>query len=158
MEKPKSKTGICEYHLCKKETEVFLCKYCKRYFCKEHIDPKPVLTFRQVFTAKEPLRSKLEEFWRSEKGHPDYVYTQIFWEKIEEEERTIMRKMWEALDRLNEQRDERKFEEMELSEIPGIEKEKKSSSSSIIVRINLVTIILFILIFILIVFFFIFSR
>ncbi|MEM0324308.1 MAG: hypothetical protein QXW35_00180 [Candidatus Aenigmatarchaeota archaeon] len=78
--------------MCKKETKIFLCKYCKRYFCKEHIDPKPVLTFRQVFTAKEPLRSKLEEFWRSEKGHPDYVYTQIFWEKIEEEERTIMRK------------------------------------------------------------------
>ncbi|MEM5879836.1 MAG: hypothetical protein QXQ16_00875 [Candidatus Aenigmatarchaeota archaeon] len=93
--------------LCKKETKIFLCKYCKRYFCKEHIDPKPVLTFQQVFTAKEPLRSKLEEFWR------------------EEEERTIMRKMWEALDRLNEQKYGK----------------KESSSSSIIVRINLVTII-----------------
>ncbi|MEM0324307.1 MAG: hypothetical protein QXW35_00175 [Candidatus Aenigmatarchaeota archaeon] len=66
--------------------------------------------------------------------------------------------MWEALDRLNKWKDERKFEEMELSEISGIEKERDSSSSSITVRINLVTIILLILIFILIVLFLIFSH
>lgn len=96
----KTKIGECEYHLCKKKTKVFLCKYCGGYFCKEHIKPKPVLSLRQVSSTKEPLRSKLEEVWRSSKGHPDYVYTPIFWRQIEEIEERKTEKLLETLDEL----------------------------------------------------------
>ncbi|MFH8120474.1 MAG: CAP domain-containing protein [Candidatus Aenigmatarchaeota archaeon] len=132
MKKPKSKIGECEYHLCRKRTKVFLCKYCGRYFCKDHIKPQPVLNFQQVSTSKEPLRSKLEEIWRSEKGHPDYAYTPIFWKKIEEEEKIKTERMWEALDTLKE------LKEVEESKIHKfIESIVNKTKRKIKIRINL---------------------
>ena len=100
MRKPKSKIGVCSYHLCRKRTKVFLCKYCDKYFCEQHIEPKPVLNLKQVSSEKEPLRSKLEEIWRSNKGHPDYAFTPIFWKKLEKEEKEKLERAWEVLDKL----------------------------------------------------------
>jgi hypothetical protein len=97
---PRVKKGICSYHLCRKRTTVYRCKYCGRYFCKDHIDPLPVLSFYQVTTAEEPIRSELEKIWRSEKGHPCYPYTQIFWDNLEKAERERQEKEKEALDKL----------------------------------------------------------
>jgi hypothetical protein len=105
VRKPESKIGVCSYHLCRKRTKVFLCKYCGKYFCEQHIEPKPVLTLNQISTAKEPLRSKLEEIWRSNKGHPDSAFTPIFWNKLEKEEKEKLERAWEALDILKEGRE-----------------------------------------------------
>jgi len=102
VRKPESKIGICSYHLCRKRTKVFLCKYCGKYFCEQHIEPKPVLTLNQISTAKEPLRSKLEEIWRSNKGHPDSAFTPIFWNKLEKGEKEKLERAWEVLDILKE--------------------------------------------------------
>jgi uncharacterized protein YkwD len=61
-----------------------------------------VLTLHQVATAKEPIRSWLEKEWRSEEGHPDFVYTQIAWQKLKAKEKREIEKIQEALDRLKE--------------------------------------------------------
>jgi len=97
---PRVKKGICSYHLCRKRTIVYRCKYCGRYFCKDHIEPVPVLSFYQVTTAEEPIRGELEKIWRSDKGHPCYPYTQIFWDNLEKAERERQEKEKEALDKL----------------------------------------------------------
>jgi uncharacterized protein YkwD len=60
------------------------------------------LTLDQVTTAKEPIRSWLEKEWRREDGHPDFIYTQIAWQKLNAREKNAREKMWEALDRLKE--------------------------------------------------------
>ncbi len=38
-EKVKIDKTRCNYHLCRKKTKLTQCKYCKNYFCKEHIQP-----------------------------------------------------------------------------------------------------------------------
>ena len=30
-----TKIGKCDYHLCRKKTELHECKYCHNFFCKE---------------------------------------------------------------------------------------------------------------------------
>lgn len=115
--KPKVKEGICEYHLCKKTTKVYLCEYCGRYFCEDHIKPKPVLTFKQIQKAKEPLRSELEEIWRSDIGHPCEVYTPIFWKNIEEKEEKTYLKINEFLSKLKEKEIKSSKKDLMLSRI-----------------------------------------
>lgn len=100
--KPKSKIGICSYHLCRRRTRVYKCKYCENYFCKKHLRPKIVTSLHQVSTAKEPLRSYLEREYRSEFGHPDLVYTKIVWERLKRKEIEEREKIWKTLDKLKE--------------------------------------------------------
>jgi len=103
MSEQKQNTGEkCSYHLCENKGKLFKCKYCGNYYCKRHIKPKMVLTLDQVTTAKEPIRSWLEKEWRREDGHPDFIYTQLAWQKLKAKEKNAREKMWEALDRLKE--------------------------------------------------------
>jgi hypothetical protein len=37
--KTKQDKTRCNYHLCRKKTKLIECKYCKNYFCNEHIEP-----------------------------------------------------------------------------------------------------------------------
>jgi len=96
----------CNYHLCRKKTKLYRCKYCGNYFCKAHIKPKMFLTLHQVSTSKEPLRSILEKEFRRKDGHPDIPYTKIAWEKIEKEEKIKMEKFINFLDRLKKKEQE----------------------------------------------------
>ena len=75
-----SKIGVCHYHLCRKRTKVYRCKYCGEYFCKEHIKPKPPGMPKFNSVSQEDILY-MEE-WRDTHGHPcvpfyDYWITQI---------------------------------------------------------------------------------
>lgn len=98
----KSGKNLCNYHLCNKRGKLIKCSYCDYYFCENHIKPKMFLTFRQMSTAREPLRSTLEKEWRRDDGHPDMIYTRIAWEEIDRKNAEKEKKFEEALDRLKE--------------------------------------------------------
>jgi len=97
---PEVKKGVCEYHLCRKRTTVYRCKYCGKYFCEDHIKPLPVIYFDQVIHAEEPIRSELEKIWRSKEGHPCYPYTQIFWEDLIKKEKEEQEEWKKTLNKL----------------------------------------------------------
>lgn len=93
MPKKESKRGVCHYHLCKKRTIVYKCKFCGKYFCKEHLNPKsPLLPpFKRV--GRKAISDM--ENWR-DKGHPDPFYA----EYLENKKREDLQKRKEALDRM----------------------------------------------------------
>ncbi len=66
----KSKTDKtrCNYHLCRKKTKLKQCKYCKGYFCKEHIKAKPPAM--PPFKSNSPEVQSMMEEWRKPGGHP----------------------------------------------------------------------------------------
>jgi len=64
------KRGECSYHLCdKKQVEVYKCKYCNEYFCKDHIKAKKpmVAPFRST-----DFERQME--WKDKTGHPCLHY------------------------------------------------------------------------------------
>ncbi len=65
------KFGSCNYHLCdKKHVELFKCKYCDEYFCKEHlIAKKPQAA---PFKSKD-IERQIE--WEKKGGHPCIPYS-----------------------------------------------------------------------------------
>ena len=93
-QKPSSKIGICHYHLCRKRTEVYMCKYCGEYFCKEHLHPKPPGMPRFRSTTPEDL--VFMEEWHKPGGHPCTPYFDVW--KAEQEKKK--RKWDETLDKL----------------------------------------------------------
>ncbi len=94
--------NLCNYHTCDKKNGLSKCNYCEKYFCDDHVEPRMVLTLRQINRIKEPMRSSLEKEYRNEGGHPDLVFTQKHWEEIQEEHKEQNEKMWRAMDRLKE--------------------------------------------------------
>lgn len=68
----------CNYHLCKKRGKTFQCKYCRGYFCKEHIEPKPPTRFN-------PENYKDMEEYHKLKGHPCAPYVEVYREEEEKE-------------------------------------------------------------------------
>lgn len=71
------KTGDCSYHLCdKKQVDVYRCKYCNEYFCKEHLK------------AKEPMAAPFKSTdierqikWKDKTGHPCIPYLEYVIQK-----------------------------------------------------------------------------
>ena len=76
LKEPDSKIGICEYHLCKKKTKVFRCKYCGKYFCKEHLQAKPPGMPR--FNSAKPEDRLFMEEWHKPGGHPCIPYLEVW--------------------------------------------------------------------------------
>ena len=72
FKKPKKKMGVCEYHLCKKKTEVHSCVYCGKYFCKENLYAKPA--GMPIFSSTKPLDKLFMEEWHKQGGHPCVPY------------------------------------------------------------------------------------
>ena len=59
--------GVCEYHACNKDTQVYSCKYCNKLYCKDHFNPKPMrVPDIQPNTEEE---RKIIAQWKSEEGH-----------------------------------------------------------------------------------------
>lgn len=100
MDKPETKKGRCEYHLCRKKTTLYKCKYCGGYFCKDHIKPTIVVTMKDMWTAKQPDKDIKEKAWREENGHPCWPYSKIFWENVEKQKKKENEEMIEALNKM----------------------------------------------------------
>ncbi len=90
----------CNYHLCRKKTKLFKCKHCENYYCKEHKEPKLVLTLHYINTQHEPLRSQLYEIYKSESGHPDVIFTKEHWEDLKFQKEEHEKKIWDALNKM----------------------------------------------------------
>jgi hypothetical protein len=90
----KSNIGVCHYHLCRKRTKIYKCKYCGEYFCKEHLQAKPPGLPRFDSTKHED-RLFMEE-WHKPGGHPCVPYLEI-WKAEQERKEEEYR---QALDRL----------------------------------------------------------
>ena len=91
---PNSKIGICHYHLCRKKTIVYRCKYCGGYFCKEHLQAKSPGMPR--FNSTKPEDKLFMEEWRKPGGHPCVPYLEIWRAKQERKEEEYR----QALDKL----------------------------------------------------------
>jgi len=66
--KRKSNIGVCHYHLCRKRTKVYRCKYCGEFFCYEHLKAKPPGLPRFEGTSHQD-KLFMEE-WQKPGGHP----------------------------------------------------------------------------------------
>ena len=95
-DKQKKVIGVCQYHLCKKKTEVYQCKYCKDYFCKEHLKPKPpgLMRFRGT-TIEDKI---FMEEWHKPGGHPCIAYYDIWKKEKEDEEKRYSKALNKLLD------------------------------------------------------------
>jgi len=62
----------CNYHLCRKKRKLEKCRYCKDYFCEEHIRPKPPGMPKFHSTKAEDI-DFMEEYHKTG-GHPCLVY------------------------------------------------------------------------------------
>jgi uncharacterized protein YkwD len=77
VNKKSTKFGICNYHLCRKRTKVYICEFCDNYFCEEHRNPKPPGLPRFDSTTHKD-RLFMEE-WHKPGGHPCTPYLE-HWE------------------------------------------------------------------------------
>lgn len=89
-------TGICAYHQCKKETEIYKCEHCGEFFCKDHLNAKCPCPppFKTPKNYEEKIYMKE---WRKD-GHPCPRYVEHFEEKIEKEREEYSK----ALDKLKD--------------------------------------------------------
>ncbi|UNQ73585.1 hypothetical protein [Infirmifilum sp. NZ] len=77
--------GVCP--ICSKNGDVaekplMKCRYCGELYCKDHIEPRLVMTFSayQLYIKEyRDIADVIKEHWRSERGHPCIKYTAIFW-------------------------------------------------------------------------------
>ncbi|MCD6464526.1 AN1-type zinc finger domain-containing protein, partial [Candidatus Woesearchaeota archaeon] len=106
--KSNSKIGICHYHLCRKKTRVYRCKYCGEYFCKKHFQPKPPGLPRFNSTKHED-RLFMEE-WHKPGGHPCVPYLDIWRAEQERKEQEYR----QALDMLLRSKPLRTHHELEV--------------------------------------------
>ncbi|MBI2043318.1 hypothetical protein HYT25_02935 [Candidatus Pacearchaeota archaeon] len=90
------KIGKCFYHLHRKKADLFECKYCKEYFCKEHLKPEPAGLPR--FRDTNPEAQKFMEGFHKDFGHPCFPYTRT----LDEKERKEKEKNDEAWKRYDE--------------------------------------------------------
>ncbi len=84
---PHEKEGICEYHLHtpKKKSQIYICKFCEKYFCKDHIRPKP--PYSPNFKDASPRNRLLMEEYHKEGGHPCFPFLKHWEEEREEKSR-----------------------------------------------------------------------
>lgn len=128
----KPNIGVCHYHLCRKRTKIYRCKYCGEFFCKEHLRARP--PGLPNFKTSHKDRLFMEE-WHKPGGHPCVPYLE-HWEAENQRKEEEYRR---ALDRLikskpvqfekEEKRYESEYEEhpkkpkhIEKHEEPKIEK------------------------------------
>jgi len=102
--KRKYKNDICSE--CKVRNEdsskkrLYQCKYCERWFCKKHLEPR-LAVMKDLKTAIKDVawRDLVEKEWGKESGHPDYNYTQERMTELKVEKQIIRAKMDAFLDK-----------------------------------------------------------
>jgi ribosomal protein L37AE/L43A len=83
--------------------KLFKCCFCERYFCKRHIAPRLAMMRSAIEEIKDPvLKDKVYEEWRKKDGHPDWIWTEKYFEKIKIEEERKRERFWEAVGKLKE--------------------------------------------------------
>jgi hypothetical protein len=77
----------CNYHLCRKKTQLYQCAYCKQYFCGEHKEPTVVVTLAMIKSESDMRKQTIlrKEFDRLD-GHACPNYSAIFWDQYRAEE------------------------------------------------------------------------
>jgi hypothetical protein len=94
-EELESKRGVCHYHLCRKRTTIYRCRFCGKYFCEEHLNPK--LPLLAPFERRGRRAVFDTDKWR-EKGHPCPPYADY----LKTKEKEDLEKRWKALDKMRE--------------------------------------------------------
>jgi uncharacterized protein YkwD len=93
----------CPEYGCKNPADVE-CKYCKQYFCKEHVAPKLVGTLNyieNVIKANEPNKyAKYVEDYRRRDGHACGTYSNVWNKKEDANRENLQQKFISTLDRL----------------------------------------------------------
>ncbi len=89
-----AKSKECHYNPCNAKKDLKKCKFCGFYFCNKHIEPKPPSL--PVFKSTGPTAELLMEQYRKENAHPCFTYSNIYYKKLEEENKRYL----SALDRL----------------------------------------------------------
>lgn len=86
--------------------KLFKCKYCREFFCKEHVDPKLVFLKSVLEKARNyedvELLNKFYEDWRKKDGHPCYPYTIKFLEDHERKKEEYKEKLNKILEKPKE--------------------------------------------------------
>lgn len=106
--KEKPDKSRCNYHLCRKRAKIFRCKYCNKYFCEEHQNPKVPSLFN-------PESVKDMETYHQKGGHPCIPYISYY----EKEQEVKDEKYCEQLDRLINSGSSRSRKEYILDEEPS---------------------------------------
>ncbi len=77
----------CNYHLCRKRRKLIKCKYCKKYFCREHSKPY------------EPSVYTIEKHSEKRKGHPCLAYVDFLIKKSKKEDDEYKKALYNLLKR-----------------------------------------------------------
>ena len=84
---------ICNYHQCKKKTNLKRCVHCRGYFCEDHIKPSP-----PIFPNFDYPRKKVEwELSKKENTHPCPPYYDYLLRKKKE----LIKKYEESFNRMD---------------------------------------------------------
>jgi len=85
--------NVCSYHLCGKRTELRICRYCGKKFCKDHLKAKSPLL--------PPFKGKSRDMreWRKP-GHPCPDYPTY----LKQKEKEDLQKRWDVLNRMRGRR------------------------------------------------------
>jgi hypothetical protein len=81
----------CNYHLCRKELVLKQCSYCEKYYCDEHIIPRPPTMPNFDYPNKY-------NNWKQSNTHPCPPY----YDYLCEEERIRIKKIDDAFNRMNQ--------------------------------------------------------
>src|SRR3990170_8834605 len=82
------------------EKRLFQCRYCERWFCESHLEPRlaVIRDFNRISKDKE-WRDLVEEDWKREDEHPDYAYTKERFDELKIEKEIIRSKIEAFLDK-----------------------------------------------------------
>jgi len=76
------------------EKKLFQCRYCERWFCERHLEPRlaVIRDFNKIIKDKE-WRDMVEEDWKREDGHSDYAYTKERFDELKVEKEIVRSKI-----------------------------------------------------------------
>ena len=121
MKKPKktkktkkaSKRGVCDECEVREgdrsKKELFQCLYCKKWFCKTHLEPRLSVFRSFIGKIKDPtIRDKIDKEWKKRGGHPDTVWTKSYIDNLKLKKEEDRKEFFDMLDKSKPQRRHRK--------------------------------------------------
>jgi len=159
MSQRKYRLDVCPECKVKEEEsskkQLFQCRYCERWFCKRHLEPRlAVIRDFKTLMKDTSWRNIIEKETRRKNGHPDFAYTRERLHELKTEKAIVGAKITSLLDKSKaygkpfsdkaRKKNELYFVKEERPHPPELPSSKPKSSKKVrtaILAVSLVTVI-----------------